>query len=63
MGWAKGSELAEVVWDLVRDFIPADRRAGIARRFIDHFEDMDCDTIDECETLCADAERFFEDEI
>jgi len=57
MGWARGSELAEVVWNLVRDYIPVDRRPKIARRFIDHFEDMDCDTIDECETLCADAER------
>lgn len=63
MGWARGSELAEVVWDLVRDYISIGSRPRIARRFIDHFEDMDCDTIDECETLCADAEHFFEDEI
>lgn len=56
MGWASGSELAERVWDDVRTCIPSeiDRRTA-AKRVIEAFEDMDCDTIGECEQLVKDA--------
>jgi hypothetical protein len=57
MGWASGSELAENLWDLVREFVPEDRRKKIAKKFIDEFESMDCDTICECTKLCKDAGR------
>jgi len=57
MGWASGSELAESVWSLVRDHIPQRRRKEVALDLIDLFENMDCDTIEECEELCRDAER------
>lgn len=57
MGWASGSELAERVWGEVREFIPDDKRKNVANEIIDAFEDMDCDTIDECEQLVKDAER------
>lgn len=55
MGWASGSEIAERTWDLVREYIPEGVREGIAREFIEPFEDADCDTIYECEQLVKDA--------
>jgi hypothetical protein len=57
MGWASGSELAEDIWTLVRKYIPKRVRKRVARKLIDLFENRDCDTIDECEQLCQDAER------
>lgn len=57
MGWANGSQLAEKVWALVRAYIPKGGRKQVARKLIGLFENMDCDTIDECEQLCQDAAR------
>lgn len=57
MGWASGSELAENLWGLVRKFVPKERRKNVAEKFIDEFENMDCDTIYECTELCNDAGR------
>lgn len=57
MGWASGLELAEQVWDTVREYIPEGDRKVVANKLIGHFEDMDCDTIDEAEQLCKDADR------
>ena len=55
MGWASGSELAEDVWDVVRPFIPMEERKKVARSIVQAFENRDCDTLDEAETLIADA--------
>lgn len=55
MGWASGSRLAGEIWDLVKDEIPESDRRSIALGIIKAFEDMDCDTIDECEELCRAA--------
>ena len=55
MGWCAGSEIAEDVWKLVRQHIPFTERREIARRIIDRFEQEDADTMDEAETLTADA--------
>jgi hypothetical protein len=57
MGWADGSELAEDVWNLFRDFVPTKSQERVASELIDLFENMDCDTIEECEQLCQDAKR------
>jgi len=57
MGWISGSKLAESIWSLVRDYIPQRKRKKVALDLIDLFENMDCDTIDECVKLCRDAER------
>ena len=61
MGWAGGSAIAEDVWLLVRDYVPVTKRKAVALKVIDRFEDDDTDTMDEAETLTADAERY-EDE-
>lgn len=54
MGWSSGSELAEEVWDMFRGLIRKDKKK-YAKRLIELFENMDCDTIYECEQLCKDA--------
>lgn len=55
MGWASGSEIADGVWDLVREHVPADKRKDVAKRVIRLFEDYDCDTMEGCEQLQKDA--------
>jgi len=57
MGWASGSEIADATWNLVRDYIPEDKRKEIADKFVEVFEDHDCDTIDEAESLVSDADN------
>lgn len=57
MGWASGSELAEIVWDATRPYIHEKDRKIVANAVIDAFEDKDCDTMDECEQLMKDADR------
>jgi hypothetical protein len=55
MGWASGSDLAESVWKAVRIFVPVKERKTVAVSIVRAFEDHDCDTLDEAETLIADA--------
>lgn len=57
MGWASGSELADNLWFMLRKYVPADKRKDVARKFIAHFEDYDCDTMHECEWLMKDADK------
>ena len=56
MGWGSGSELAESVWKAVRAFVPVEERRKVAVSIVRAFEDHDCDTLDEAETLIADAD-------
>ena len=56
MGWASGSELAEDVWTIVRALIPMEERRETAVSIVRAFENHDCDTLDEAETLVADAD-------
>lgn len=56
MGWASGSELAEEIWKMMRPLtMPGKERKKCAKKLVDLFEDMDCDTMYECEQLCEDA--------
>lgn len=57
MGWSSGSELAETLWNEVREYVPKNKRKEVANAFVDAFESYDCDTIDECEVLMDDAQR------
>jgi hypothetical protein len=62
MGWSDGGILAEKVWNEVRDLIPAgQKRMHAARQSIDLFMSFDCDTVEEAETLCKDAGRFYDE--
>lgn len=62
MGWASGSELAESVWLLIREYVPEEKRPRVAKQLIEAFRDHDWDTVDEAETLAADAWWFNEAE-
>ena len=55
MGWAGGAEVATEIWRSVRKFIPEEERAGVAMEIIEALRDADWDTVDEAETLAADA--------
>lgn len=55
MGWAGGSEIATNLWKLVRRDVPVKKRKKVARKFIEEFENNDCDTMGECEQLVKDA--------
>jgi len=55
MGWSRGSALAGELWDEVRDFIPEEKRQVVAEKIIKAFQDYDCDTLGEAETLVRDA--------
>lgn len=59
MGWASGSELAENIWDEVRNFIPENKRERVAKKIWAFFEDFDCDTLEECVNLYKDTGYFF----
>lgn len=61
MGWGSGSELAEGLWDDLRPLIPKKHRKKAALAVIEAVENHDCDTIQECEQLCKDAEVTFDD--
>jgi hypothetical protein len=60
MGWSEGSEIAKDVWSTFRKYVPKKDRKKLARKLIKFVEDRDCDTIEECTTLCKDAEIFEE---
>ena len=55
MGWCKGSDLANGIWDEVRHHIPEGERRGVARKLVALLEDMDWDTQDESPLLMADG--------
>lgn len=63
MGWAAGSEIAEEVWGIVREYIPAHKRRIIAKDIIEIFEDEDADAWDGTSLIEEDADHnVFEDE-
>lgn len=55
MGWSSGSGLAEEVYDMVREFIPEERRPEVAGRIYDLFSNMDADDWDPTSDLLLDA--------
>lgn len=63
MGWASGSEIADDIWLLVRKYIPKKDRKKVAKKVIDIFESKDCDTMEECEILCKDADVHILDDL
>lgn len=50
MGWSSGSELMSTVISVIQPHIPdADVRKNVYKPLIAAFEDMDCDTMGECQ--------------
>lgn len=62
MGWARGSDIADRVWELVRPYIAEVNRKKVANKVIAVFEANDCDNIDDAELLCRDAQKKFDEE-
>lgn len=52
MGWSRGSELAENIWNLIDNHLINDGdKPMLAAAICREFEDLDCDTLHECSTL------------
>lgn len=49
MGWATGSEILDVVWDVINKEIKEESKVKIAKKLIKVFESYDCDTTQETE--------------
>lgn len=47
MGWGSGAELADNLWRDIQHYIPHNKRQDVARSFVYHFENQDCDTMHE----------------
>ena len=47
MGWSGGSELAECIWDAVKEELSPETAEKLARVIVVEFEKMDCDTMEE----------------
>jgi hypothetical protein len=62
MGWTRGSEIANDVWEAVGKYVPDEHKRDVARELVDIFESHDCDTMDEAEALMKDAKLNREDD-
>ena len=63
MGWARGAEIAEEVWDLFKKHIPKEKRKKMANKLIDLFEGHDCDAIhSDAPDLAKEADRYQNDD-
>lgn len=51
MGWSGGTDVADGVWNTVKQYIPESKKKEVANKIIDVLEDMDWDCIEECEEL------------
>jgi hypothetical protein len=49
MGWASGSELAQNLWNDIKDFLDEKQKKIVKKAIIKNFEDNDCDTMCEVE--------------
>ncbi len=57
MGFGKGSEIANDIWEKIRSLVPYSNRKETACAIIDALEKHDWDTQQECEKLFVDAGR------
>lgn len=48
MGWASGSALMSEIIAIIKKDVPVDVRRKLYEKLIPAFQDMDCDTLDEC---------------
>lgn len=55
MGWGSGVDVAEDVWDLLKKYVPKNKRKEAARAVIEIFENHDCDTLQDSEELMLAA--------
>lgn len=51
MGWAGGTDIAQGVWDAVKEYIPENKKAEVATEIVDVLEDHDWDNLYEVDEL------------
>ena len=56
MGWASGTDLGITLWDLVREYVPEEKRKEIATAFYNELCDLDADAWEGDSALELDAE-------
>lgn len=49
MGWCSGSEIAQELWEEIKDELTAKQKKIIKAKIIKVFENNDCDTMEEIE--------------
>jgi hypothetical protein len=62
MGWCNGSEISIDVWDIVREYIPKDKRKELATEMLDLFTGYDADWYCGDSNLEMDAEDYWGEE-
>lgn len=60
MGWCSGSYIAEDMWDIVREFIPIDKKPEVAKKIVDRFCDEDADDWGDGELVMLAHPEWFE---
>lgn len=45
MGWARGAQLADELWDTIKKLVPKKQHKKLATKWIEIFENEDCDTL------------------
>lgn len=58
MGWCSGAEVADDVWEVVKEHIPKEKRQKVAKALVDVFESHDCDCMED--TKVGNASGAFE---
>ena len=48
MGWATGSEIAEVTWSKINKWLPEEKKGEVALEIVELYESYDCDTMYDC---------------
>lgn len=51
MGWSGGTDVADGVWDAVRQYIPENKKKVVANKIIDVLEAQDWDNLYESDEL------------
>lgn len=59
MGWCSGSELFSDLWRTVQKYVPDKDKNKIVKKWIEKFEEHDCDTLDECCDEFPEVEKVF----
>lgn len=49
MTWLNGADLAEQVWDVIKQHVPQDKQKIVAKELIKIFESYGCDTMTQTE--------------
>jgi len=61
MGWASGSGLLGDIILSTQKVVPKKHRKELYKLFVNHFEQYDCDTIDECRGIDSEFDKALEE--